>query len=187
MIGAARLDPHVYEEVEGDRSATSQAMMVVVIAALAAGIGTLGAGGIVGLVFGVVFGLISWAIWALHHLHNRDHAVRYIRDGRKLGRACQDDRIRTIACGVSRLRLHSCSGPLDLLRRRPVAARRDADRGASGPRLPVLLESAGRRTGWLCHREYRSGRAGHTNRIKERGTNRGNNDREARGVGGAQG
>ena len=64
MIGAARLDPHVYEEVEGDRSATSQAMMAVVIAALAAGIGTLGAGGIVGLVFGVVFGLISWAIWA---------------------------------------------------------------------------------------------------------------------------
>ena len=49
MIGAARLDPHVYEEVEGDRSATSQAMMVVVIAALAAGIGTLGAGGIAGL------------------------------------------------------------------------------------------------------------------------------------------
>jgi len=64
MIGAARLDPHIYEDVEADRSAMSQAMTVVVIAALAAGIGTLGTGGAVGLAFGVVFGLITWAIWA---------------------------------------------------------------------------------------------------------------------------
>ena len=66
MIGAARLDVHVYEEVEADTGATLQAMTVVVLAALATGLGALGlGGGIGGLVFGVVTGLLSWAGFAL--------------------------------------------------------------------------------------------------------------------------
>ncbi len=36
MIRAAKLDPQVYEEVEHDQSATSQAMTVVVLGAVAA-------------------------------------------------------------------------------------------------------------------------------------------------------
>ena len=39
MIGASKLDPAVYEVVEADSSATRQAMAVVVLVALATGIG----------------------------------------------------------------------------------------------------------------------------------------------------
>ena len=63
MIRAARLDPQVYEEVEHDRSATGQAMLVVVLGAIAGGIGAL-SGGIAGLVVGVVASLVGWAVYA---------------------------------------------------------------------------------------------------------------------------
>jgi hypothetical protein len=62
MIGAARLDPATYEEVEADRAATPQALAVVVLAAVAGGIG-VGAG-VRGLVMGTLFGLLGWAVWA---------------------------------------------------------------------------------------------------------------------------
>jgi hypothetical protein len=62
MVGAAKLDVRVYEEVEGDQSATPQALAVVVLAAVAGGIG-VGAG-IRGLVFGTIGGLLGWAVWA---------------------------------------------------------------------------------------------------------------------------
>ena len=65
MILAATFNTEVYEEVEADRSATVQAMLVVVMVAVASGIGTLGAGGPVGFVLGLVYGVISWALWAL--------------------------------------------------------------------------------------------------------------------------
>ena len=63
MIRAARLDPHLYEEVEHDQSATSQALFVVVLGALAGGIGAL-SGGIAGLVVLVVASLVGWAVYA---------------------------------------------------------------------------------------------------------------------------
>jgi len=66
MIAAARLDVDLYEEVEADTGATTQAMTVVVLVALASGIGALGGGGgLLGLLVGVIAGLASWAIWAL--------------------------------------------------------------------------------------------------------------------------
>jgi len=55
MIGAARLDPQIYEEVEADQTAMGQAMAVVVIAGVAAGIGAAGGG----LGAGVVGGLAA--------------------------------------------------------------------------------------------------------------------------------
>ena len=64
LIGAARLDGSVYEEVEHDREATGQAALVVVAGAVAAGIAGLGADGVIGLVLGVVFGLAGWAVYA---------------------------------------------------------------------------------------------------------------------------
>ena len=64
MIGAARLDVRVYEEVEADTTATPQAMTVVLLVALASGIGALATGGLGGLISGVIFGLVSWAFWA---------------------------------------------------------------------------------------------------------------------------
>ena len=64
MIGAARLRPETYEEVESDNSATLQAMSVVLLVALATGIGNLGSGSIIGLVVGIVVALAGWAFWA---------------------------------------------------------------------------------------------------------------------------
>ncbi len=63
MIRAARLDPHLFEEVEKDTSATGQAVGVVVLSAIAAGIGAKG-GDFGGLLIGSVIALISWYIWA---------------------------------------------------------------------------------------------------------------------------
>ena len=65
MLGAATLDIHVYEEVEADRSATLQAFGVVVLVALASGIGFLRTEGINGLVWGTVIAVIGWGLWAL--------------------------------------------------------------------------------------------------------------------------
>ena len=61
ITGAAKLDVATYEEVEADRTALGQAMTVVVLSSLAAGIG---AGGQRGLVSGLVGSLIAWFIWA---------------------------------------------------------------------------------------------------------------------------
>jgi hypothetical protein len=62
LIRAARLDVSLYEEVERDERATAQALAVVVLAALATGIGARG--GLVGLVAGVVASLIGWYLWS---------------------------------------------------------------------------------------------------------------------------
>jgi len=73
MVRAARLDVSLYEEVEADITATNQALMVVVLVAVAAGIGqaiaasTSGPGspGIIGPVIGsVVSALLGWAVWS---------------------------------------------------------------------------------------------------------------------------
>jgi len=64
MIGAAMLNAATFEEVEADGSATKQAMLVVVIVALATGVGTIATGGGTGLVLGVIIGLAGWAAWA---------------------------------------------------------------------------------------------------------------------------
>jgi len=64
MIGAAMLNVNTYEEVEADASATPQAMAVVALASVAAGIGTFGLGGVSGLIGGTVAALVGWLIWA---------------------------------------------------------------------------------------------------------------------------
>ena len=72
MIRAAKLDVSLYEEVEKDKTVTNQALLVVVIASICAGIGQAiaghlisGVGGLViGLVTGLVTALVSWLIWS---------------------------------------------------------------------------------------------------------------------------
>jgi hypothetical protein len=64
MIGAAMLRTGTYEEVETDTSATMQAMLVVVVVSLASGIGNVGVGGFMALVFGVLASLAGWSFWA---------------------------------------------------------------------------------------------------------------------------
>lgn len=64
MFRAAKLDAQLYEEVEADRDATGQAMTVVVLAAVAAGIGSLGSGSALGIITGTIVALVSWLVWA---------------------------------------------------------------------------------------------------------------------------
>jgi hypothetical protein len=64
MIRAAKLQPALYEEVEADASATGQAMTVVLLSSLAAGIGVWTDAGMAGAVLGVGAALIGWFIWA---------------------------------------------------------------------------------------------------------------------------
>ena len=67
LIGALALDPVTYEEVEADRSATGQALLVVVLSSIGAGIGARGLGGGTpqSMVFISAVSLIAWAAWAL--------------------------------------------------------------------------------------------------------------------------
>jgi hypothetical protein len=64
MVRAAKLDVNLYEEVEADKQAMGQAMGVVVLASLAAGIGSVGTTGLSGLLLGTVAALVGWFIWA---------------------------------------------------------------------------------------------------------------------------
>ena len=64
MIGASRLDVHIFEEVEADTSATRQALSVVFLVALATGIASIGSLGLLGLLVVVVVAVVGWAIWA---------------------------------------------------------------------------------------------------------------------------
>ena len=64
MIRAAKLDVNVYEEVEADKSAMGQAMWVVVLSSVAAGIGSIGTTGVYGLLIGTIVALIGWFVWA---------------------------------------------------------------------------------------------------------------------------
>ena len=64
VIGAAKLDVGTFEEVEADTSATPQAMGVVVLSSIAAGIGAYSDGGLRMTVLITVTALIAWFIWA---------------------------------------------------------------------------------------------------------------------------
>src|SRR5437764_8894636 len=67
LTGAMVLNANAYEDVERDESATIQAMAVVLLSSLAAGVGALGGGGnratdLIGI---SVVALAVWIIWAL--------------------------------------------------------------------------------------------------------------------------
>ena len=64
MVRAAKLDANLFEEVEADKTALGQAMGVVVLSGVAAGIGSIGSAGLSGIVTGTISALIGWFIWA---------------------------------------------------------------------------------------------------------------------------
>src|SRR5437879_13656008 len=73
MIRAAKLEVPLYEEVEAEITATNQALLVVVLGAVASGIGALlggvvggsSAGGLVGLlIVGILSALIGGGVWS---------------------------------------------------------------------------------------------------------------------------
>jgi len=67
LVGAAALDSAIYEEVEADRNATSQAVLVVLGSSVAAGIGMrpIDEQTLSSVVLFSFIALISWAAWAL--------------------------------------------------------------------------------------------------------------------------
>jgi len=95
IYGAAALDTSVYEEVEADRTATTQALLVVILASISQGIGTAlsnwrsgptRAG--VGFFEGLFQALLLWAIWSF---------VTYFVGTRLFGgRATYGELLRTI-------------------------------------------------------------------------------------------
>ena len=64
IIRATMLDSNLYEEVEADKSAQGQAMAIVILASIAAGIGLYKTGGFSGIITGTMASLISWYVWA---------------------------------------------------------------------------------------------------------------------------
>lgn len=64
MIRAAKLDVNLYEEVEADKDTMRQAMGVVVLSSLAAGVGSIGTLGLGGILLGTLAALGGWYIWA---------------------------------------------------------------------------------------------------------------------------
>ena len=64
MIRAAKLDVNLYEEVEADKQAMGQAMTVVILSSVAAGVGSISTVGVSGILWGTVAALAGWFIWA---------------------------------------------------------------------------------------------------------------------------
>jgi hypothetical protein len=67
LVGAARLDSRIYEEVEADTGALPQAIAVVLLAAVAVGIGLAGLGALrfPALLVGSLAALAWWISWAV--------------------------------------------------------------------------------------------------------------------------
>ena len=64
ILRASKLEPDVYEEIEADQAATPQAALVVVLSAVAAGIGNVVNAGIFGVIVFALAALIGWYVWA---------------------------------------------------------------------------------------------------------------------------
>jgi hypothetical protein len=67
LVGAAMLNPAIYEEIEADRGALAQAVAVVLLSSVAAGLGSRGFGASrpVDVVFFAGIALLAWLAWAM--------------------------------------------------------------------------------------------------------------------------
>ncbi len=64
-IGAAKLEVPVFEEIEADRAATTQALIIVVASSLAAGIGLTSSLYNAPVLHRVMLALLLWVFWAV--------------------------------------------------------------------------------------------------------------------------
>jgi hypothetical protein len=64
VLHAALLDVDTYEEVEADTGANLQALAVVVLAALAMGIGSIENSGASGILWHTIVSVAGWYVWA---------------------------------------------------------------------------------------------------------------------------
>ena len=65
VVGAMKLEPNAFEDVERDPTAIGQSVGVIALAAVAAGIGNIYYGGLTGIVSGAFMSVISFLIWSL--------------------------------------------------------------------------------------------------------------------------
>lgn len=65
VVGAMKLDPNTFEDVERDPTAIGQSVGVIVLAAVAAGIGNVFRGGLTGIVYGACLSVIGFLVWSL--------------------------------------------------------------------------------------------------------------------------
>jgi hypothetical protein len=63
FIRAVKLQPQVFRQVAFDERALAQAILVVFLSSIAAGIGVLTIGGISGMLFEIMAALIVWSVW----------------------------------------------------------------------------------------------------------------------------
>jgi hypothetical protein len=66
IVRAAKLDVNLYEEVEADKTALGQAMTVVVLSSIAAGVGSIPRIGLSlsAILIGTILALVGWYVWA---------------------------------------------------------------------------------------------------------------------------
>jgi len=66
IVRAAKLDVNLYEEVEADKTALGQAMTVVVLSSIAAGVGSIPRVGssVSAILIGTILALVGWYVWA---------------------------------------------------------------------------------------------------------------------------
>jgi len=60
-----KLDPNAFEDVERDPTAIGQSVGVIVLAAVAAGIGNVFRGGLTGIVYGACLSVVGFLVWSL--------------------------------------------------------------------------------------------------------------------------
>jgi hypothetical protein len=65
VIRALKLEAALFEEVEADRGATAQAIGVVLLSGIAAGVGSSGRGLAGGMLLLTTASLLAWVVWAL--------------------------------------------------------------------------------------------------------------------------
>ncbi|MDA8086861.1 MAG: YIP1 family protein [Nitrospiraceae bacterium] len=65
MLLAVRLETKLYDEIKADRDAMGQAIAVVALSSIAAGVGSIPRGGPAGIVVSTASAFLSWFIWSL--------------------------------------------------------------------------------------------------------------------------
>ena len=65
VVRAIRLDPALYEEVEADAGATVQALGVILLSSVAAGLVSVGGAGAGSILADSLIALVGWFFWAL--------------------------------------------------------------------------------------------------------------------------
>ena len=135
MLRAALLDADAYEEVEADKGANGQALLVVVLAAVATGVGSIENSGVSGILWQTLVAVGGWYVWAyvtyfigVRFLPTQDTVADRIVGDAPEARACDGagegaEQLR--AAAETGQQDHggavSCDGEMDLA---PVATRR---------------------------------------------------------------